>query len=291
MASVSSKRQHSATSGPRRCGPMILTCSASWASCGCSAASWRRLYFVTSRRLPCRPDSVTAHNNLGLILLSMGQAGEAKRCFQQAVSMRPDLAASRNNLGLALLNEGQLEQARPHFEEAIRLQPDLADAHNNLGLALDATGKPDDALTCFERAVALTPDHFGALCNLGNSYKDQGLAADAIAFYRRALALRPDDAVAHSNLLLAMQYQSTAHPDELLVEARRYALRHADHLAASVDAAFDRAFERPPAADRVRFGGLSRTPCLQLPGADPRGTRPPVSSRSSAIPMYRDLTR
>ena len=65
--------------------------------------------------------------------------------------------------------------------------------------------------------------------------------------------MRPDDAPVHSNLLLAMQYQSGADPQEILAEARRYARQHADPLAGTIEPRL----RRPAAGRRLRIGYVS----------------------------------
>jgi len=187
-----------------------------------------------AQALRLRPHCGEAFNNMGLALLGQGRLDEAERSFQRALHLLPDVAGVHNNLGLALLNQGRPHQAQSRFEQAISLDPGLADAHNNLGLALEAQGIADDALVCYERAIEIDPDHVGAVTNMGNACKDEGLAADALACYRRALALRPDEASVHSNLLLAMQYQSNVEGREILSEAMEFARRHADPLVATI---------------------------------------------------------
>ena len=192
---------------------------------------------------------------MGLALSGPGPTGGGGgSSFEQAAAtLQPDLAEAHNNLGLALLNQGQVAEALLCFERAIELRPDLVDARNNLGLACSAQGEPDRALASFEHAVQIDPDHFGALTNLANAFKDQGRAAEAIAYYRLALASRPDDAPVHSNLLLAMHYQPGADPREILAEARSYARRHAEPVAAAIEPRPSRspAGPRRPPADRA----------------------------------------
>jgi protein O-GlcNAc transferase len=199
------------------------------------------------------PDCVGAYSNMGLALMALGRLEEARLSFELALYLQPDLAEAHNNLGLALLNQGRVAEARLRFEQAIQLRPDLVDAQNNLGLACNAQGEPDQALASFEHAVRTDPNHFGALTNLANAFKDQGRAAEAIACYRKALASRPDDAPVHSNLLLAMQYQSGADPGEILAEARRYARQHAEPLAGAIEPHP----ARSAAGRRLRIGYVS----------------------------------
>jgi len=227
-----------------------------WARLGCNhyaIGQGDEALACFEQALRLRPDCGVAHNNKGLILLSQGRLEEARQSFEQALDLLPGVAGVHNNLGLALLNQGRSDHAQSYFEEAIRLQPDLADAHNNLGLALDALGNPDDALASYERAVQMDRDHHGALTNLGNAYKDQGLTGAAIAACRKALDLRPEDPAVHSNLLLAMQYDSSVQGEEMLAEAIRFAKRHADPLAASIEPHAP----RPLPGRRLRIGYVS----------------------------------
>lgn len=199
------------------------------------------------------PTSVGAYSNMGLALMALGRLEEAQLSFEQALYLQPDLAEGHNNLGLALLNQDRESEARLRFEQAIRLRPDLVDAQNNLGLTCNALGEPDQALAAFEQALRIEPNHFGALTNLANSCKDQGRVAEAIGYYRKALSLRPRDAPVHSNLLLAMQYQSGADPLEILAETRRYACQHTEPLAHSIEPHPTRS----AAGRRLRIGYVS----------------------------------
>jgi predicted O-linked N-acetylglucosamine transferase (SPINDLY family) len=55
--------------------------------------------------------------------------------------------------------------------------------------------------------------------NLGTVFQDQCLLADAVACYRRVLELKPDHTVAHSNLLMNIQYDAAITPEDLLRES------------------------------------------------------------------------
>jgi Flp pilus assembly protein TadD len=48
--------------------------------------------------LEIKPDSVEAHNNLGLALLQLGRSGEAIDQFQQALRIKPDYPEAQRNL-------------------------------------------------------------------------------------------------------------------------------------------------------------------------------------------------
>ena len=78
------------------------------------------------------PGSATAHNNLGNIWLSRGQAGRAMDHYLQALSLKPRYAEARNNLGSAYERMGQIEKAREQFRRALEVNPGFTQASLNL---------------------------------------------------------------------------------------------------------------------------------------------------------------
>jgi tetratricopeptide (TPR) repeat protein len=92
----------------------------------------------------CRePNLPDIHNNLGIVLATLGRLAEAAASFKNAVRLKPDFAEAHNNLGNALRAQGNLEAAVHHLRQAVRIRPDYVDARSNLELALQARGKPN----------------------------------------------------------------------------------------------------------------------------------------------------
>jgi tetratricopeptide (TPR) repeat protein len=146
------------------------------------------------------PDSADAHNDLGVVLATLGRIDEAMLRYQRALSLKPDTALTHINLGAALAAKGRLVDAITHYERALILQPGHAGAHYNLGIALAAQGSTEDAVSHYQRAVAVKPDYADAHNNLGVAFAAQGNSEDAAAHYRKALAANPNHAEAHNNL-------------------------------------------------------------------------------------------
>src|SRR5262245_58622071 len=65
-----------------------------------------------------------SHNNLGGLLESMGQAGEAFRDFRLAVAANPEYAEARYSLGQALGQRGETSEGVAHLRKAVELRPD-----------------------------------------------------------------------------------------------------------------------------------------------------------------------
>jgi len=103
------------------------------------------------------PDSVSALNNLGMVLAESGRFDEAGAHFERALRLRPNNAKFNNNWGLILARRGQLDQATHYFRRAIELSPRDASAHSNLAKALASQGRYDEAIEHFRTALQLDP--------------------------------------------------------------------------------------------------------------------------------------
>jgi tetratricopeptide (TPR) repeat protein len=117
--------------------------------------------------------------------------------YERALFLRPDSVDAHNNLGVAFMAQGRIEDAVAHYERALALDPNHVTAHTNLGSALAAQGKLDQAGAQHERAIAIDPQHAHAHVELGNVLKYRGRFDEALAEYERAIAIRPDYADAH----------------------------------------------------------------------------------------------
>jgi tetratricopeptide (TPR) repeat protein/glutathione synthase/RimK-type ligase-like ATP-grasp enzyme len=127
------------------------------------------------------PHHLVALNNLGCVLIAMGNRKAARLAFQEAVRQHPDDVMSRANLGQFLFEEsdqvlahGQPEQAlqlkqeaRAHFEQILRVKPDETKAHEGLAHILRDLGEAEKAE--WHRAAA-----FGKRSIFPLPYRGQG---------------------------------------------------------------------------------------------------------------------
>ena len=147
-----------------------------------------------------KPESASAHNNLGVALGKAGRTDEAIRQYQEAIRVKPGHAKARSNLGNALAKEGRTEEAIHQFQEAIRVRPDLAEAHNGLGVVFYQQGRVGEAIRQFQEVIRLEPDDTDAHYDLGVAFYQQGRVAEAARQFQEVIRLKPDHAEAHNNL-------------------------------------------------------------------------------------------
>jgi protein O-GlcNAc transferase len=204
------------------------------------------------KAISLRPDYAEAFCNLGIVLNSKGQLAEAVSAYLNALMVRPAYPEARKNLGNALMRQGRCDEAIDNFQQAISLKPNYPEAYNSLAFALNQKGDFEAAIEAYRQAIALWPAYAEAFNNLGSVMKDQGRLEEAISYYRRALELDPKDNVAHSNILLTLNYCSGITLAELAEAHAGFEQQQA--------AAFRHTFApRTAASDRgrIRFGFVS----------------------------------
>ena len=88
---------------------------------------------------------------------------EAMRLLRLAVQADLFYGPAHNNMGVVLLNVGQLYEAAEEFDWARRLMPGHPDPRINLGIALERGGKVDDALEAYASAIEVFPGHLPSI--------------------------------------------------------------------------------------------------------------------------------
>lgn len=162
---------------------------------------------IISAAIRLNGNQAAFHANLGEAYRALGRLDDARRSYQQALSIQPQLAAAHNNLGTILQAQGHLAAAIEHYSQAASLQPDYVDALNNLGTAYQQQGNWSAATEAFGRAVATQPGYARGHYNRGVALAMQQQLADAVAAFEQALAAEPDYADVHYGLAMTLQRQ------------------------------------------------------------------------------------
>jgi len=107
------------------------------------------------------PASDQWRNNLGYNLLLQNKTDEAEEEFQKALELNPNSLTTHNNFGILLARRGDLESALKEFQ----FGADEATAHNNLAVVLMEIGKYEQSREQLVKALALRRNFAPALSN------------------------------------------------------------------------------------------------------------------------------
>ena len=131
-------------------------------------------------------------NDLGVVLLRLGQRDEARRTFEQLLALDATATGTWYNLGLLEMDAQRLTAAAAAFGRVVELDPRHADGWRGLGAAVVAHDTAR-AVAAWQRVMELDPQDFDTLYNLGMTLADAGRRKEAATYLRRFLAEAPRD--------------------------------------------------------------------------------------------------
>ncbi|MCI0697599.1 tetratricopeptide repeat protein [candidate division KSB1 bacterium] len=132
-----------------------------------------------------------------------GQADEAIKQYNLAISRDPGSAPSYFNLGQIYARRNQIDQAIENYKLAIKYKPDHTEAHLELGYAYAQKGIFDEAIKELEIALRYRPNSATAYNYLGITYNNKGQIDSSIKNYKLAIQEQNDYPEAHYNLAMA----------------------------------------------------------------------------------------
>ena len=104
-----------------------------------------------------RPRDAAVFNDLGNLLVMVGQPSDAEAAYRHAVEIDPHRSSALYNLGLLLLQEGKSPEARQLFEKVLEIEPNHAWAHYQLGALQERKGDKSRAVREYAQAFRLDP--------------------------------------------------------------------------------------------------------------------------------------
>ena len=107
------------------------------------------------------PKNSEAHTFLGILDDGAGDFQNAEKHFAASVKITPNSASARNNHGAILLRLKRNSEAKSEFENSLKIEPNQPNALVNLAQILFAEDKPESlrsAFALFEKANAIAPD-------------------------------------------------------------------------------------------------------------------------------------
>src|ERR1700742_5087729 len=124
------------------------------------------------------------------ILMARGEYAAAIAAYQQS---NLKSAIVWNNIGMAYHHLFALEEARKAYQQALTLNPRFAPASNNLAAVYYGQHDFRDAEHWYKRALKHTSESAVIYCNLGTSYFAEGKYKKGMKMYQKAFSI--DDQV------------------------------------------------------------------------------------------------
>ena len=134
------------------------------------------------------PAALTA---LAIAQSDAGRQEEALRTLGQALAAAPGDARAHQQMGVVLLRLNRAAEARDHLRQALAANDRLPVAWNTLGVALYQTEGPAAALEAWQRSVELDPRQYQALFNIGLVAASAGRLPEARTALRRFIDTAP----------------------------------------------------------------------------------------------------
>jgi serine/threonine-protein kinase len=193
---------------------------------------------------------VDARVSHGMVALELGQAEQAERDFQAALTFDSKNADAYDGMARLHQHRQHLDEAAAAFRKAIALAPRTRHLYDDLGALQVERGEYQEAIQLFEKSIALAPDSAYGYSNLGAVYLLQGRYEEAAQRFQDALKIRPSSSL-YSNLGTVLFAQGLYGPAASAFE-RSLAMGGAAHDHLHWGNLADAYRQLPDAADKAR---------------------------------------
>ena len=143
----------------------------------------------------------------GRLALEARRYAEAAYEFRKAIEAKPDSLSAHINLGAVLTQTGDLQGASAQFEEALRIDTESAVAHYNLAVLLARDNLHEPAIGHLDSVLKVYPDDLGARFLLAQELLRSSRLEEALVQFARVTQVDPnnEDAVLEEAKLLLRQ--------------------------------------------------------------------------------------
>ena len=125
------------------------------------------------------PGHVHVRVNLGVAYATVGRLHDARSTLEAAIELDRRLPVAHNNLGDVLLDLGDRAAAAKEYERALAVQPNYAEAIAGLARIAEEQHRLDDARRLSEKALELAPQNISAFLTRSRVALRDGEAAMA----------------------------------------------------------------------------------------------------------------
>jgi len=190
-------------------------------------------YLERAREL--MPNHIHALVNLGTAYRAVGRLHEARIVLEAALQVDRRFAIAHNNLGNVLLDIGDRENAKKEYERAVVAQPNYAEPIAGLARIAEEEHRLDDARRLSERALRLAPQNVPAQLTRSRVALREGDAAQAAAALETLLR---GGSPTPTNRVIGEGYLGEAYDklgrvdDAFAAFSRANAIQHSQHIQA-----------------------------------------------------------
>lgn len=161
--------------------------------------------------LKINPDSIEAHNNLGVVYSKLSMDELSLKEFKTANSLQSNkaieknlgFAMAHNSLGNLYFKQNKFDQAKQEYLKALEIDPKQSQTYFNLGVLYQNQNDNDKAINAYNLAIKLKPDYYKAYNNLGVIYMQQKKTNQARDCFNKCLKFNHNyqDAITNIKLL------------------------------------------------------------------------------------------
>ncbi len=167
-------------------GVILLTLS--W--CGGQQVSyWKTSVALWGKAIQSVENNYLALNNMGMVLVDLGDAEEGIKFYQEALVCNPNYYGIHNNLGIVYKKQGRFELSMASYERALSLNPSSVESMNNIATVHGVLEKNEEAEEMYRSALELEPANSMIHKNFGIFLAGQGRNEEAILELSEALVL------------------------------------------------------------------------------------------------------
>jgi serine/threonine-protein kinase len=166
--------------------------------------------------LAVRPDHAGVHQELGHVLLSLGQIDDALAEYRRAVQLSPTSRSSRHSLVGQLAMAGRWVEAADECRKALDVDPKGYYPPYVLGATLYANQRDEDAIVMLRKAINADEGAVEPYRSLGMCLARIGQHDEAVTAFRKVADLTPRNSEARG--LLARELAAVGRPKEAIAE-------------------------------------------------------------------------
>ena len=154
-----------------------------------------------------KPSYITAHINIGTVLVKQGKIEQAIKHYNKALVYNPYNVKTNFGLAGAYKKQSKLTEAIKYCKETLKLNPNMPQAHIMMGLILFEQGRFGKAVAHLNQAIKLNPDSKEAKDILTQTLAQKKRVEDTIVRWLEDLKRKPNQPELHHKMAVYFNRQ------------------------------------------------------------------------------------